>query len=305
MAYLLANQSWTPTIDLGLLILASSCLYLGGMVLNDVFDFEVDLIERPQRPLPAKQISRDTARWVGYGLLLSGVTLASLAGWAGNHGSELTFASPLVRCFTVSVLLAICIVLYDGPLKKTILAPGLMGTCRSLNILLGASTFIPLATSLDASSNPHVLGLPQAVWWIALAVGVMISGVTLLGRREAVDSQPRFPLAMGAAMVITGLIGLALVVYCPTTFEISGKTKQLFPLFVCLISLTIARRVIEAAVVASPKKIQSAIISVLKSVIIFDALICYLVAPFNLMYALVVVALLIPSILLSKAISST
>ena len=36
---------------IGLLIAASSLLYAAGVVLNDVFDVELDRAERPERPL--------------------------------------------------------------------------------------------------------------------------------------------------------------------------------------------------------------------------------------------------------------
>ena len=43
--------------NLGLLLLASAGLYLGGMVLNDVFDAQLDAVERPERPIPSGDIS--------------------------------------------------------------------------------------------------------------------------------------------------------------------------------------------------------------------------------------------------------
>ncbi len=305
MAYLLANQSWTPTFELGLLILASSALYLGGMVLNDVFDVDVDRVERPGRPLPAGSISLGAATWAGYGLLVAGVLLAGAAGWIGSHSAGLAWNSPLVRSALISILLAICIFLYDGPWKRTMLAPGLMGGCRILNILLGASTFIPLATNLDANTDHLIIGLPAVVWWVAISVGLLITGVTLFGRREAVQVQPRAPLLIAAVLIGGGLIGLALTAWCSTPFEIPPQTKKVFPLFIGIISLTIVRRVAEAVVTMEPKKIQMAVISVLRSLIIFDAAICYLTMPHQIGYAFAVLALLVPTILLSKTISST
>src|SRR5438552_6585860 len=63
-----------------LLMLASGCLYCGGMVWNDYFDFAEDKRERPFRPLPSGKISRRTADWLGTGLLLVGISTAALAG---------------------------------------------------------------------------------------------------------------------------------------------------------------------------------------------------------------------------------
>jgi 4-hydroxybenzoate polyprenyltransferase len=305
MAYLLVNQSWSPGVELIFLVLASSSLYLSGMVLNDVFDVEVDRAERPNRPIPAGQISKSLASKVGFGLLTLGVVLAVAAGWLGNHGATLGIKSPLFRTGAIAILLAICIILYDGPLKKTIVAPILMGGCRFLNVMLGASTFIPLATGIESAANQGWLGLPMVIWGAASAIGLMVAGVTLLGRREAAAEQSRIGLTLGGLGIIAGLVGIALTAYSKADFDVSEKTKQLFPLFVGLASMTIVRRVVEAVFVATPPKIQAAVISVLRSLIIFDAMLCYLVSPNSFMYALLVLALLIPSILLSKVISST
>jgi 4-hydroxybenzoate polyprenyltransferase len=61
----------------GLLVAASCCLYIAGMVLNDVFDIRVDSYERPSRPLPSGRVPMKSATALGFGLLLAGVAL----GW--------------------------------------------------------------------------------------------------------------------------------------------------------------------------------------------------------------------------------
>src|SRR4051794_12595089 len=48
-----------------LLLVASSCVYLAGMVLNDVADAEVDRRERTGRPIPSGRISRKNAMTLG------------------------------------------------------------------------------------------------------------------------------------------------------------------------------------------------------------------------------------------------
>src|SRR5262249_7892817 len=56
---------WLP------LAATSMVLYASGTALNDVFDFEIDRVERPSRPLPSGRISRRTAAWLGgLGLLI-------------------------------------------------------------------------------------------------------------------------------------------------------------------------------------------------------------------------------------------
>src|SRR5262245_41794258 len=56
-------------LSFGLLLLASACLYWGGMVWNDYFDREQDYRERPERPIPSGRVSLREAYWLGVGLL--------------------------------------------------------------------------------------------------------------------------------------------------------------------------------------------------------------------------------------------
>jgi 4-hydroxybenzoate polyprenyltransferase len=309
MGFLLVHQSWTPTVELILLLLASSSLYLAGMVLNDFYDLEVDLSQRPGRPLPANQISRKTAGYVGFVLLVSGIVLAFVAGWVASlpEGSQ-PISISLLRPGLIAGSLALFVYLYDGPLKRTIAAPFLMGGCRTLNILLGASTFLGPPAGLENGTNGEWFGLgfPAIVWWIAIAIGALIAGATLLGRNEAVETQSRTPLVLAGLTILAGLGGLAFVVYCPAkTISISHQMKNVFPLFIGLISLSIIRRIGAAIVIAKPQPIQQGVVAILRSLIIFDAAICFLAVPDNIVYALIVFALLLPTLLLGKFISST
>src|SRR5205807_5536293 len=67
--------------QIALLLIASGCLYCGGMVWNDFFDIEQDRRERPDRPLPSGRISRVAAGWLGVGLLLAGCCFAAAVSW--------------------------------------------------------------------------------------------------------------------------------------------------------------------------------------------------------------------------------
>ena len=89
---------WVP------LVLASLATYAGGVVLNDVFDYKVDLDERPTRPLPSGQVRRSTAAWLGVVLVLLGPALAALSGT--RHG------------LAVATVLTACVIAYDAGLKS-------------------------------------------------------------------------------------------------------------------------------------------------------------------------------------------
>lgn len=308
MGFLLAHQSWRPGIELILLILASASLYMAGMVLNDFFDYEVDLEQRPERPLPSNQISRRAAGLVGGVLLILGNSFAVLAGYfAGVEADAIGSVSvgPFLRSGGIAMTLTVLIVLYDGPLKRTILAPFLMGGCRSLNILLGASTWLAATSHAAQQEVQTIMGIPAIVWWVAAVIGVLIAGATLLGRNEAVEDQPKLPLFAGGTLILAGLIGLAMVVYGPTLVPIKPEYKTLFQLFVAIISITIVRRVYSAVTTAKPQQIQQAVVSVLKSLIIFDAGLCFIASPGQVVYAVTVACLLIPALLLSRRIATT
>ena len=112
------------------LSLSSACLYGGGVVLNDAFDLETDKLERPERPIPKGLIAPGMAFFVAFALLISGILLA----WANSRQSAI-----------LALVLSGVIVLYDSLAKKNKwTGPFVMGTCRSLNLLLGIS-LIPSA----------------------------------------------------------------------------------------------------------------------------------------------------------------
>src|SRR4051812_22107143 len=94
---------WVP------LVAASVSMYAGGIVLNDVFDYEVDLRERPGRPLPSGRVARGLAAWSGGLALAMGPVLAALSGSSTS--------------LIVALVLAACVLGYDAGLKRSILGP--------------------------------------------------------------------------------------------------------------------------------------------------------------------------------------
>ena len=51
------------------MLLAFSLFYTGGMFLNDAFDAQFDAQHRPERPIPAGDVSRSTVFGWGYAML--------------------------------------------------------------------------------------------------------------------------------------------------------------------------------------------------------------------------------------------
>src|SRR3989475_11541844 len=64
---------------LALLCLGATCLYLGGMYLNDAFDAQFDQQHRPERPIPSGTITAAAVWKLGLTWLLGGwIVLATI-----------------------------------------------------------------------------------------------------------------------------------------------------------------------------------------------------------------------------------
>ena len=158
---MLSDGDWLPAFPLVLLIASSALLYTAGMVLNDVFDADLDAEQRPERPIPSGRIDRQLASYVGWALLTGGVLCSALA----------SYQLQTVAAVTIAASLAVTIVMYNGGLKATWAGPLAMGWCRALNVLLGAS----LAGDKFSAAG----------WVFAAAVGTYTVGLTVLARNEA------------------------------------------------------------------------------------------------------------------------
>ncbi|MDX1326775.1 MAG: UbiA family prenyltransferase, partial [Arenibacter sp.] len=108
-----------------LLIAASVLLYAAGVVLNDVFDYKLDQVERPERPIPSGVIPLTSAAVFGGVLMVLGIGAAF---WVGLSSG------------LVALGLALSILLYDALGKHhPFFGPLNMGLCRGLNLWLGMS----------------------------------------------------------------------------------------------------------------------------------------------------------------------
>jgi len=286
LGFLLTRTSWEPSHQFLCLLGASAGLYLSGMVFNDLFDLEVDRKERPGRPIPSGQIGYVPAIVFGSSLMLGGLIAAAFA----------SFTSLLV-----ALILAVAILVYDGGLKRTWLGPVSMGTCRSLNILLGASSGV--------GSFAQVWSLPQL--WVAIAMGIYITGVTLFARTEEKMSQKKNLLG-GLILVNTGLLLLAawmldLPHQLGWNLGVVG-TSDAVPMLIfwTAIAFSLNRRAIAAILNPVPGQVQPTIGTFLMSIITINAMMIYFrLGPSGMNYAICTLALIIPAILLKRRISMT
>ncbi len=172
--FLIPNPAPAPV---GWLSLATVGLYGGGVVFNDVFDAELDAIERPERPIPSGIISKSTATGLGIFLLIIGIGGSFMV----NQTAGL-----------LSILIAAASLIYDRFGKHhNWLGPVNMGLCRGLNLLLGISI------------------IPEQVmpWiWLGLVPIVYIAAITMISRGEVHGSS-------STTLRVAGLL-YALVIGC-------------------------------------------------------------------------------------------
>ena len=270
LGYVLAKGVLSPTPDVAILLVCSACLYLSGMVLNDLFDFKQDLEERPERPLPAGKISLQNAAICGALLMLCGIGAAQVV-------SE--------QSLFVAVGLAMCILIYDRWAKRTVWGPLFMGGCRFGNILLGASLATPLWTN--------------RILWVAAGFALYILGLTWFARTEAKQSSRHQLTAAMIAINLGFMVLIAFMAFHPGKVELTSAMIAF-----ALTVLVVNRRLANALFDPIPIKIQLSVRTMLYSYVILSALlVLYLTG--NIAYAVGVLCLLLPSMFLGRWLSIT
>jgi 4-hydroxybenzoate polyprenyltransferase len=294
MGFVFARQSFSPGGALACIVAASALLYTAGMVLNDVFDLEVDRKERPQRPLPSGQIPFALARVLGFVMLLLGVGFGWLAGYLYRDEAALPIAFPW-RSGAIATALAAAVLLYDAFLKKTPLGPLGMGLCRTLNVLLGMS-LSPEALMKEASWLHYSI----AQCLVAAGIGVYVVGITIYAKSEAEEKSKTTKLLLGVAVMVVGVVLLGSAAHYT---QLQLRPDYIYWVLLGLLLLSVLRRSIAAAFDGSAPLVQGAVKHAILSIIMFDAAVAAAAAP--LVYAIVIVLLLGPAILLGKWVYST
>jgi 4-hydroxybenzoate polyprenyltransferase len=148
------------------------CLYAGGVVFNDIFDHELDILERPERALPSGRIQRAEAIFGGIILLSLGIFFAF---WQSRLSG------------IVAVFITFLALFYDFKGKHMrIFGPVNMGLCRAFNLLLGMSVY-----ELGVLEHFYVILIPL----------IYIAAITLVSRGEVHGSQSA-PLWFAAVLFV-------------------------------------------------------------------------------------------------------
>jgi 4-hydroxybenzoate polyprenyltransferase len=289
MGFVFMHQSFEPLGGLLFLCAATCCLYSAGMILNDVFDVEIDSVERPERSIPSGAVSLQFATILSYTLIFTGVGCAITSYFFFAEEKLLTRFEPAI----IAILLVAAIFLYNKILKKTPVAPIAMGGCRFLNILLGMS--------LIGSANA---GLIPAGLMIALGVGVFVAGFTWFARSEAKESDIKL-LTFGFVVMVVGLLLIAGMPFYGLTLPATATKIWLLPFIIGAIGLSVVRLSLVAIADPTPRHVQMTIKQCILSLILINAALCFWVDPEQYQFAFVVLVLLFPAIMLGQWFKST
>ncbi len=259
---ILASPGLIHINKLVLLVITSACLYGGGIVFNDIFDYTTDKTERPDRPLPSGKVSRREATYLGIFLFLIALISAFLV-------------NLLSLC--VSVIIIILILGYNIRTKNIpVIGTFNMGLCRFFNLALGLSV-IPETVS----SN----------WIFPMILMIYVMLITTLSKQE-VTGESR----LKTALVIACLVGLIIFAgSLPVKGYLSNfKSHGLLCIFTLVVLWPLCKTIFNPC----PENVQRAIKTMVLSIIILDAY--FVMGATNGLYALVVLVLLIPAFTISR-----
>ena len=275
--YAVAHGGWLPWGPLAALCAAGVCLYAGGMALNDWFDRGRDAAARADRPIPAGDIAPRRAAILGFGLLAAGVCLGALGGWLGGY---------FLPAVLIAAGVAGMVVLYDGPLKRTVLACPAMGCCRAFNLVLGAAAGPLAAGPLTAAAG----------------MGCYVGGVTWFARNEAGKSRT------GTLLAAAGVMNLGFLVLAYAYWTQDWRAAGVDPLLPCgvlaAVAFTIDRRLSAAVQFPGPQTVGPAVRVAVLSVITLNA-VTVMAATGDAVLTLATCALLAPAVLLKRVAAVT
>lgn len=222
-------------LDLLYLLAATIGLYGGGIILNDVFDAEIDKKERPERPIPSGQVTPKAAT-------LLAIVLYALA---------IVFAFKVsVVSGILSVVIAFLATLYDKVSKHhAVFGPLNMGLCRSFNLFLGISAL-------------HTL--PVDYLYTGLIPLAFIAGITLLSRGEVEGAGKKLLMAAGICF-------LSLVLIIAGLSFLPGFRLELASPFLFIFVLAIAIPVGKALSSGKPADLKKAVKTGVISIVIMDS----------------------------------
>jgi 4-hydroxybenzoate polyprenyltransferase len=254
-------------IPLAWLLLATTGLYGGGIVFNDVFDAELDAKERPNRAIPSGRVSRQNAALLGSILFAIGIIAAFQVSWLSG---------------AIAIFITLSSLLYDSLAKHhPFFGPLNMGLCRGSNLLLGVSV---------------VPAIVWERWYLAMIPVLYIAAITAISQGEVHGGKQ-----------ITGVLALLLIAIVLTTVLALGLLGEYTAIAALPFAIFLAIRVLPNFIKAAREPIAENIRNAVKigvlSLIVLDATVASGFA--GLYYGLLVLILLPISMKLAQIFAVT
>ena len=171
-----------------ILIASLSLFYIGGMFLNDAFDTEFDIIERPERPIPSKKITQKMVFVIGFILLILGIFLLYIEAFTTN-----VFNLNLI--LFLGMLLSAFIIIYNKYHKNNPYSPLIMGFCRisiyfivsafflsyfNIHIFVASFFLLSYLIGLTYLAKQENIGYLKNQWPLLFLIAPIIYGYTLI-----------------------------------------------------------------------------------------------------------------------------
>jgi len=158
IGFFLASEGNLELVELPFLLTTTGLLFSGGMMLNDFVDHRIDQVERPNRPIPSKKISREKTLV----LIILSFSIAN-------------FSALMIGNTSVIITLIMTGLIFSYNIKlKNISIVGIISisTIRFLNVLLGFS----------------IVGISFDLIQYAVPVGLFVAGISILAKNELSDN---------------------------------------------------------------------------------------------------------------------
>jgi hypothetical protein len=257
------NFLWGSAV---LLIISTIGLYGGGVVFNDVFDAELDAIERPERAIPSGRVSKQNASILGISLLFIGILTAFMVSQTSG---------------ILAIIISFLALFYDRYGKhNNLFGPINMGLCRGVNLLLGISI-------INESISDW--------WWVSIVPIIYISAITMISRGEVHGGNKNHLYFAGFLYILVSIFQ-GYVAY-------SLGNIALAILFILLHIFLIFKPLANAIVSPIGQNIGKAVKAGVLSLIVMDA--AWVAASGNWLLAILVVGLLPISMRIGKYFAVT
>ena len=293
--YFVTAINTIPSINyynLLLLSFSSVCLYIGGLITNDLLDVEKDKAERPNRPLSSGRIKKSTAVLLSILFFGLGVFLSLL----------LTLTSTVIAFF-----LTFMILLYNYKLKDSLSRPYLMGGIRSLNVIYGASSN---SDFLNAFNPNYSIGYNSffnnsSINLVILTVAVFIHIFTLtfLSKRETMEEDKSYKHPLNLKKIFICYVCLFLIIIFLGHSYLPNKLIFLvfIGLFLLLVTMLFFNRMIKG------KHGYADILFLVKNMIILLIVLdsSFVAGSSGIYFGIISIGMIIPCVIIGKKVQMT